>query len=186
VIAPVANTIAATSLHLPGVCHLLPRISSLWSEGDRNQKASIQKGDTPMRLIPALAVFVLSTLIAIRRAVAQGVVLKADIPFAFTVGDTAMPAGEYTVSSRLSGVLQVQNTDKHVTASVTTASGTMTLAAATNCFRQVRRPVFSPPHLLPRDHQHERANPRVEGGEACPGAGSRGEARPWRKDSRDG
>jgi hypothetical protein len=76
-----------------------------------------------MRLIPALAVFVLSTLIAIRRAVAQGVVLKADIPFAFTVGDTAMPAGEYTVSSRLSGVLQVQNTDKHVTASVTTASG---------------------------------------------------------------
>jgi hypothetical protein len=76
-----------------------------------------------MKLIPALAVFILSALVAIPGAMSQAVVLKADIPFAFTVGDTAMPAGEYTISSRLSGVLQVQNTDKHVTASVTTAPG---------------------------------------------------------------
>jgi hypothetical protein len=87
------------------------------------RKPQSKKEDTPMKLIPALAVFVLSALIAIPGAMAQGVVLKADIPFAFTVDDTAMPAGEYTVSSPLSGVLQIQNTDKHVTASVTTARG---------------------------------------------------------------
>jgi len=34
--------------------------------------------------------------------------LKADIPFKFTVGDTQLPSGEYFVKKLHSGVIQVQ------------------------------------------------------------------------------
>jgi hypothetical protein len=45
----------------------------------------------------AVAVALLVAAIAAGRCYAQQINLKADIPFAFQVGDTSMPAGEYSV-----------------------------------------------------------------------------------------
>jgi len=39
---------------------------------------------------------------------AQSIMLKADIPFNFVVGDTQLPSGEYFVKKLHSGVIQVQ------------------------------------------------------------------------------
>jgi hypothetical protein len=51
-------------------------------------------------------------------AIAQGVELKADIPFGFTVGNTYMPAGHYTVSSPEPGIVRLANDDTNAAATV--------------------------------------------------------------------
>ena len=76
-----------------------------------------------MKWIPTLALLALAVLVALPGAMAQGVALKADIPFAFTVGDQPLPAGEYTISSPLSGVLRVSNDQTHDAATITTSHG---------------------------------------------------------------
>jgi len=76
-----------------------------------------------MKRIPTLALFILAVLVALPGAMAQGVALKADIPFAFTVGDTPLPAGEYTISSPLSGVIRISNDKTHDVATVGTNHG---------------------------------------------------------------
>ena len=75
-----------------------------------------------MKRIPTLSLIILAALSAIP-AIAQGVVLKADIPFGFTVGDTYMPAGQYTLSSPISGVVRVANNDSNASATVSTTHG---------------------------------------------------------------
>ena len=40
---------------------------------------------------------------------AQSIMLKADIPFNFVVGDTQLPSGEYHVKQLRPGVIQVQD-----------------------------------------------------------------------------
>ncbi len=76
-----------------------------------------------MKWIPTLALVALAVLIALPGAMAQGVALKADIPFAFTVGDTPLPAGPYTVSSPVSGVIRISNDTTHDTATVVISHG---------------------------------------------------------------
>ena len=76
-----------------------------------------------MKRIPTLALLTLMVLIALPGAMAQGVALKADIPFAFTVGDTPLPAGEYTVSSPVYGLIRIVNNQTHDTATVSTSRG---------------------------------------------------------------
>lgn len=76
-----------------------------------------------MKWIPTLALLTLVVLVALPGATAQGVALKADIPFAFTVGETPLPAGEYTISSPLSGVIRVSNDETHDTATITISHG---------------------------------------------------------------
>jgi len=76
-----------------------------------------------MKRIPTLALFTLAALTALPGAMAQGVALKADIPFAFTVGDTPLPAGEYTISSPVSGLIRVSNDRTHDVATVSTSHG---------------------------------------------------------------
>jgi hypothetical protein len=75
-----------------------------------------------MKRIPTLSLIILAALSAIP-AIAQGVVLKADIPFGFTVGDTYMPAGQYTLSSPNSGIVRVANNDSNAAATVSTIHG---------------------------------------------------------------
>ncbi len=70
-----------------------------------------------MKRIPTLSLIILAALSAIP-AIAQGVVLKADIPFGFTVGDTYMPAGQYIISSPYAGIVRVANETKNVAATV--------------------------------------------------------------------
>jgi hypothetical protein len=83
-----------------------------------------KEGDTPMKRIPTLASFALAASLAISFAVpnacAQGVELKARIPFQFNVGEATLPAGTYLVSSPESGVIRIANVDKSSAATVTT------------------------------------------------------------------
>jgi len=76
-----------------------------------------------MKWIPTFALLTLAVLIALPGAMAQGVALKADIPFAFTVGDTPLPAGEYTISSPVSGLIRVSNDRTHDLATISTSHG---------------------------------------------------------------
>jgi hypothetical protein len=83
--------------------------------------ASIPK-ENIMKRIPTLSLIILAALSAIP-AIAQGVVLKADVPFGFNVGDTYMPAGHYTLSSPDSGIVRVANNDSNAAATVSTIHG---------------------------------------------------------------
>jgi hypothetical protein len=51
---------------------------------------------------------------------AQSIMLKADIPFDFVVGDKQLPAGEYQVKSLHQAATQIQSTDTRSTAIVLT------------------------------------------------------------------
>jgi hypothetical protein len=62
-----------------------------------------------MKRIPALVLIALAVLITVPGALAQGVALKANIPFGFNVGDTPMPPGDYTISSPVSGLIRIAN-----------------------------------------------------------------------------
>ena len=64
-----------------------------------------------MKRISAIALFSIVTLAAANGLVAQEAALKANIPFNFTVGDKSMPAGEYTISSPQSHVVQIRSVD---------------------------------------------------------------------------
>jgi hypothetical protein len=65
-----------------------------------------------MKRISAIALFTIVTLVAATGLVAQQPALKANIPFNFTVGNKSMPAGEYTISSPESHLVEIQSADK--------------------------------------------------------------------------
>ena len=67
----------------------------------------------------AFAAFLAASL-AVPSACAQGVVLRARVPFPFTVAETSMPAGNYLISSPSSGVIRIANADNNMAAAVTT------------------------------------------------------------------
>jgi hypothetical protein len=52
-----------------------------------------------MKHFSSLALLTVSSLFLAHGALAQEPVLKANIPFSFAVGNTWMPAGDYTISS---------------------------------------------------------------------------------------
>jgi hypothetical protein len=69
-----------------------------------------------MKNIAAIALFVASTFIAAGSATAQDHLVKATIPFNFTVGEKALPAGTYMIGSALTspGVLAIRSWDNKV------------------------------------------------------------------------
>ena len=60
------------------------------------------------QLYQALNVLTLVAWLMVPATHAQSIMLKADIPFKFTVGDTQLPSGQYFVKKLHSGVIQVQ------------------------------------------------------------------------------
>jgi hypothetical protein len=64
-----------------------------------------------MNRISAIGLLAIASLATSTGAIAQQPTLKANIPFSFTVGNTWMPAGEYTISSPLQQVVQVRSAD---------------------------------------------------------------------------
>lgn len=62
-----------------------------------------------MNRISAIAILAIASAAACTGAGAQQQGLRANIPFNFAVGDTWMPAGEYTVTSPSSGVLVLKS-----------------------------------------------------------------------------
>ena len=69
-----------------------------------------------MKRIPAIALLTIAFLSTTTAVLGQDRIVKANIPFNFTVGSQRLPAGEYTVSSPESGVVQIQSADKHLVA----------------------------------------------------------------------
>ncbi len=70
-----------------------------------------------MKRITAIALFSISALAASIGAVAQQG-MKANIPFNFTVGNTNLPAGEYTITSPVEQVIRLRSADNASTATV--------------------------------------------------------------------
>ena len=64
-----------------------------------------------MNRISAVTLLAVASLATCGRAIAQQSIIKANIPFNFTVGNTWMPAGEYTISSPLQHMVQLQSAD---------------------------------------------------------------------------
>ena len=62
-----------------------------------------------MKRITALALFTIASLASFSAATAQQPEMRAKIPFDFTVGNTWLPAGEYTITSPLQGEVRLQN-----------------------------------------------------------------------------
>ena len=60
------------------------------------------------QLYQVLNVLTLVAWLMVPATHAQSIMLKADIPFKFTVGDTQLPSGEYFVKKLHPGVIQVQ------------------------------------------------------------------------------
>ena len=71
-----------------------------------------------MKRISAIGLLTIASLATCTGAIAQQPALKANIPFDFTVGNTWMPAGEYTISSPLRQVVQLRSADLAKTATI--------------------------------------------------------------------
>jgi hypothetical protein len=69
-----------------------------------------------MNRILAIASLTIATLAPSAGAFAQQ--LKANIPFDFTVGNTTMPAGEYTISSPLRNFVDLRSANRTLMATV--------------------------------------------------------------------
>jgi hypothetical protein len=67
-----------------------------------------------MKRIIAIALFAASSLAAAGNLSAQEHVVKANIPFDFTVNNNVLPAGTYTISSLSPSAVQVRNANGHV------------------------------------------------------------------------
>ena len=71
-----------------------------------------------MNRISAIGLLTIASLAACTGAIAQQPALRADIPFDFTIGNTWMPAGEYTITSPFQHVVQLRSADLAKTASI--------------------------------------------------------------------
>jgi hypothetical protein len=67
-----------------------------------------------MKRIIAIALFAASSLAAAGNLSAQEHMVKANIPFDFTVNNNVLPAGTYTISSLSPSAVQVRNVNGHV------------------------------------------------------------------------
>jgi hypothetical protein len=67
-----------------------------------------------MKRIIAIALFAASSLAAAGNLSAQDHMVKANIPFDFTVNNNVLPAGTYTISSLSPYAVQIRNVNRHV------------------------------------------------------------------------
>jgi hypothetical protein len=75
-----------------------------------------------MKQLTIFALLSIAALIAVPTTHAQ-VQLKAKVPFAFTVADKPLPAGEYSICSPDRGVLRLVNSEQHTVALVAAVKG---------------------------------------------------------------
>jgi len=71
-----------------------------------------------MNRISAIGLLTIASLATCTGAIAQQPALRANIPFDFTVGNTWMPAGEYTITSPYQHLVQLRGADLANTASI--------------------------------------------------------------------
>ena len=75
-----------------------------------------------MNRISATALLAIASVASCTGAIAQQPALRANIPFDFTVGNTWMPAGEYTITSPTHDVLELKS-GSHIASVVSIQSG---------------------------------------------------------------
>jgi hypothetical protein len=112
-------------------------------------KDASPKGDTQMNRISAIALLTIASVATCTGAIAQDVTLKANIPFDFTVGNTWMPAGEYTISTPMRQVLQFRNAG-HVASIVANESYTESDSGSKLVFDKYGNQYFLHQVLCPR------------------------------------
>jgi hypothetical protein len=67
-----------------------------------------------MKRITAIAILAVANLAMAGTSFGQSKVVKADVPFEFTVGNQLLPAGTYTIRTETQGVIAIKNHDKPV------------------------------------------------------------------------
>jgi len=67
-----------------------------------------------MKRITAIALFIVAGFVSSSRAIAQDRSVRATVPFDFTVANKLLPSGTYTITPEASGVIMIQNSDKHI------------------------------------------------------------------------
>lgn len=67
-----------------------------------------------MKRIAAIALFAVVTTFGVANALAQEHALRATMPFNFTVGNKALPAGTYTIFKVRDDLLEIRNQDGKV------------------------------------------------------------------------
>jgi hypothetical protein len=77
------------------------------------------------KMLSALAVFALISVLGVTCALAQEPGVQADIPFAFTVSSSTLPAGNYSLSPLSQNVWEIRNNEGgHAILAVVTPNGT--------------------------------------------------------------
>jgi len=64
--------------------------------------------------ITSIALFALVSFVTVGSISAQDRAVKATVPFDFTVGNTLLPAGSYTIAAEDTGVIKIRNTDGRI------------------------------------------------------------------------
>jgi len=79
-----------------------------------------------MKQISSIALLAIAFLTGTASVLAQNVVIKANVPFNFTVGEKELPAGEYVITSPRTNLVEIQSTDRRL----------VVLAAALHSFHE--------------------------------------------------
>lgn len=72
-----------------------------------------------MKMIQSILLLTLASLSVTTGVLAQERAVSANVPFAFSVGERLLPAGEYVLSSPTSGIIQIRSADRQFIAEVT-------------------------------------------------------------------
>ena len=68
-----------------------------------------------MKRIAAIAFLAIANFALAGTSFAQSRMVKANVPFDFTVGKQLLPAGTYTIKTQSSGLIVIKNHDKPIT-----------------------------------------------------------------------
>ncbi len=68
-----------------------------------------------MKRIAAIALLAIANFAMAGTSFAQSQQIRADVPFAFTVGNQLLPAGTYTIRTKSEGLVAIKNHDKPIT-----------------------------------------------------------------------
>jgi hypothetical protein len=79
---------------------LRPGRKALWNRVEPER--SFRQKEIPMKRIVAITLFLAASFLTARTAKAQSHAVEVNVPFSFTINDTALPAGKYTIASELS------------------------------------------------------------------------------------
>jgi hypothetical protein len=103
-------------------CRESSLVSDLESEGSLIKDVPLE-GDHVMKLIAAITFLAIAGAATAGRALSTNTAVRTTVPFNFSAGDKQLPSGTYTISRDSSGIIRIQNRDKHVDVYMTATPG---------------------------------------------------------------